>query len=84
MLSPAEETLKNAINIPGTNFQIDSIKGLVWALYCDAATWWLEKKQILSKRCLTVSSFPSICSQPRVLNYGCISKPSLIFKNPDA
>ena len=52
MLSPAEETLKNAINIPGTNFQIDSIKGLVWALYCDAATWWLEKKQILSKRCL--------------------------------
>lgn len=32
------------INITNPNFQIHSIKGLVYALYCDAATLWLEKK----------------------------------------
>lgn len=45
MASPAGETLKMLlVNITDTNFQIHAIKGLVRALYCDAATLWLEKK----------------------------------------
>lgn len=46
MPSLAGETLKKPlINIADTNFQIHSIKGLVCALYCDAATLWLEESK---------------------------------------
>lgn len=45
MLSLVGGTLKTLLmSNMDTNFYVNSIKGPVCALYCDAATLWLEKK----------------------------------------
>lgn len=45
MLSLVGRTLKTLLmSNMDTNFYVNSIKGPVCALYCDAATLWLEKK----------------------------------------
>lgn len=49
MLSLAGGTLTMLlISITDINFKVHSIERPVCALYCDAATLWLEKRQTLS------------------------------------